>query len=154
MKAARTYTTFNQIEKRCKQPPEQFDIFVNPPKKFLYSRTIPIKVESELNSREHWTAKSKRHSMQKLAVHSFLRVDKPDIKPPCTIKLIRIAPRKYDDDNMVGACKYIKDAVAEYFHPLLAYGRADDDPNLHWQYAQEKGAPKEYAIRIEITDLP
>ena len=89
--------------------------------------------------------------MQKMAVSSFLRADSLDIKPPCTIKLIRIAPRKYDSDNLVGGFKYVKDAIAEYIHPNLAIGRADDDPNLHWEYAQEKGAPKTYEIKIEIT---
>jgi hypothetical protein len=114
-----------------------------------YSRTIPIKTVSEANSSEHWTKRSKRHSMQKLAVLSFLRADSPQIKLPCTITLTRIAPRKFDSsDNLPASFKYIKDAVAEYIHPGKAPGRADDDERITWQYSQEKGAVREYAIRI------
>ena len=137
---------FNSRDKAFGVKPDQYEL----PNVFVYARTIPIRIESELNAREHWHKKAQRHTMQKMAVRSFLNVDRPDIKPPCTIKLTRIAPRRFDEDNMVGGCKYIKDAVAEYFHPNLATGRADDDPDLTWQYAQEKGAPKEHALRIEI----
>lgn len=117
----------------------------------IYQRKIPIRVESELNLSEHWTKKSKRHTNQKMAVHSYLRIDRPDIKPPCIIKLTRIAPRRFDSDNLVGGFKYIKDAIAEYIHPNLAIGRADDDPNIKWEYAQQKGEPKEYAMTLEVT---
>ena len=118
----------------------------------IYSRTIPIKTISEANTREHWAKRSKRHSMQKMAVTSFLRADSPDIKPPCNIKLTRIAPRKLDTwDNLPMSFKYIVDSICEYIHPGKAIGRADDDPNIKIEYAQEKGAPKEYSIRIEIT---
>ena len=83
-----------------------------------------------------------------------MNADSPDIKPPCTVKLTRISPRSFDCDNLVGGFKYVKDAIAEYIHPNLAIGRADDDDLIKWEYAQEKGEPKHYAIRIEITRNP
>jgi len=117
-----------------------------------YSRTIPIQTVSESNSREKWIKRSKRHSMQKLVIKSFLNADSPRIKLPCTITLTRIAPRKFDSsDNLPASFKYIKDAVAEYIHPGKAPGRADDDERITWLYAQEKGAVREYAIRIDIS---
>lgn len=153
MKRSSFRTSFNTWENSRRYEADQFDFIdkLKSPENLVYSRTIPIKIESELNTREHWHKKAKRHTMQKMAVSSFLKVDRPNIKPPCTIKLTRIAPRKYDSDNLVGGFKYVKDAVAEYFHPNLAMGRADDDPTLKWEYAQEKGAPKTYEIRIEIS---
>jgi hypothetical protein len=47
--------------------------------------------------------------------------------------------------------KWIVDAVAEYINPGMKVGRADDDERIEWAYSQEKGKPKEYAIRITIT---
>jgi hypothetical protein len=32
----------------------------------------------------------------------------------------------------------------------LKVGRADDNENISWIYWQEKGKPKEYALRVEI----
>ncbi len=153
MKRASQRSNFNSWESSRRFVADQFD-YLETPENTVYSRTMPIKIESELNSREHWAKKGQRHTMQKYAVRSFLNADNPKITPPCLIKLTRIAPRYFDSDNLVGAFKYVKDAIAEYFHPDLAIGRADDDPNLHWEYVQEKGAPKTYEIRIEITKNP
>ena len=30
-------------------------------------------------------------------------------------------------------------------------GISDNDPRVEWRYAQERGKPKEYAARVEIT---
>lgn len=50
------------------------------------------------------------------------------------VLLTRIAPGKFDDDNLRAAFKAIRDGVAD------ALGFKDDsDPRLHWEYAQEKG---------------
>jgi len=128
------------------------DLFSDPPNLIMYARTMPIKTTSEANSREHWHKKAQRHSMQKMAVKSFMNVDRPDIRSPCLIKLTRIAPRKLDRyENLPMSMKYILDQICDYIHPGKAAGRADDDPNIHVEYSQEKGLPKEYAIRIEIT---
>lgn len=117
----------------------------------LYLRTIPIKVQSEQNMREHWAIANKRHQNQKLAIRSFMDIDSPEITMPCTIKLIRIAPREMDEDNVIYSFKYVKDQIADYIKPGLAPGRADDDKRMTWLYSQEKGEPRYYAIRIEIT---
>ena len=114
-----------------------------------YSIFIPLKVDSEQNKKEHWAVSNKRHQLQKLVVKQYLSTQSK-ITLPCTIILTRIAPRKMDTDNMIFGFKFIKDAVAEWIHPGLATGRADDDPNITWLYDQEKGKPKQYAIRIEI----
>lgn len=154
VKAPRHYTQFNQLERKSR-PPEQFDLFSKPPELFVYSRTMPIKTVTEGKQEAHWSIPSKRHKNQKDIIHCFLKLDKPKITTPCTVKLIRIAPRSMDDhDNLKMSFKWIVDAIAEYIHPNKAIGRADDDKKIKWEYAQEKGAPKEYAIRIEITKNP
>lgn len=73
---------------------------------------------------------------------------------PCQVTLIRVSPRPMDLDNFVTSMKYIKDKIAELIIPGLAKGQADDEKRgITWRYKQEKGKPKIYAIRIEITQL-
>jgi len=68
-----------------------------------------------------------------------------------TIKLIRISPRKLDeDDNLPTAFKWVKDAIADILIPGKAAGRADDSPLFKWKYDQEKGKVREKAIRVEV----
>lgn len=153
MKRAAMRTSFNSWENSRRYEADQFNFLeqIDNPKKLLYSRTMPIKTVSEANTREHWSKSNKRHAAQKLAIWSFLNVDRPSIKPPCIIKLTRIAPRQLDrHENLPMSFKYIVDQICDYIHPGKAAGRADDDPNITIEYAQEKGAPKTYEIRIEI----
>lgn len=111
--------------------------------------TLPIKTVSEANCSEHWTKKHKRHKLQKKHVKLAFLVYKPKITLPCLIRLIRISPRSLDSkDNLPMAFKYIADSVADYIHPGLQAGRADDDENIKWDFGQEKGSPQ--SIRIEV----
>jgi hypothetical protein len=69
----------------------------------------------------------------------------------CEIELCRIAPRELDfHDNLRMAMKPIVDIIADWLIPGLQKGHADSDKRLLWKYAQEKGKPKEYAVRIRI----
>jgi hypothetical protein len=112
---------------------------------------IPIRTVSESNQNEHWTKKSRRAKKQKTAVGLFLGWAKGDIRLPCKVALTRRAPRKLDDDNLRGALKAVRDAVADIIRPGLAPGRADDSEHIAWEYAQEKGDVREYAAIIEIS---
>jgi len=112
---------------------------------------IPLKLAPETNLSQHWTKSSKRHRIQKLVVHQYLKQYKPP-PPPWTIKLTRISPRKFDHrDNLRTAFKWITDACCEFLVPGLAAGRADDDPRITVEYYQVKGLPGEIGIQIEIV---
>lgn len=112
---------------------------------------LPIKTVSEANKHEHWSASSKRHKAQKTRIKWQFKIESAKISIPCIIKLTRISPRILDDDdNLPMAFKWIKDAIADNLIPGLAVGRADSDPRLKFQFAQEKGKPKEYAIKVEF----
>ena len=127
---------------------------------------LPIRTQSEGNLREHWGAKHKRHTAQRRELFRALEgVARPRL--PATITLTRIAPRKLDrDDNLTNAFKSIKDIIAWWLcmerrdYPLTILwagvrhkiGQYDGDPRLTWLYAQERGAPKYYAVRIEIEE--
>jgi hypothetical protein len=67
-------------------------------------------------------------------------------KPPITVTLVRIAPRKLDDDNNEGGFKHIRDGISDTLG-------IDDGPDsgIEWKYGQERGEPKEYAMRITIA---
>jgi len=109
---------------------------------------LSIESVSENNSREHWSKKHKRHRSQKRQIALFFLKEKPPVSLPCEIRLTRISPRFLDDDNLSGALKWIRDAIADQLIPGKAAGRADDDKRITWTYKQEKGHPQ--AIKIEF----
>jgi len=96
----------------------------------------------------------------------------PEIPVNCIVVLTRIAPRMLDAEENLPMCfKHIKDYLAVLIYPekevnvsyikktkgnnhkLVSYkspGRADDTKTIEWNYKQEKGEPKEYAVKIEI----
>lgn len=113
---------------------------------------IPIKIESVANKREHWSEKYKREKTQKLAIKLNIKVLISGVVLPVKIKLIRVAPRFLDYDNLVSACKHIVDVLADMLKPGLAPGRADSDKDMTFVYEQRKGIPKEYKLVIEIVE--
>ncbi len=60
------------------------------------------------------------------------------------VRITRIAPRRFDDDNMARAAKAIRDGVADWLDI------DDGDSRVTWLYAQERGEPKQHAVRIEV----
>lgn len=104
---------------------------------------LPIRVVSEANKREHWRYRHRRAKAARAAT-----VIVPSGLPlPCTVQLTRIAPRQLDDDNLRSAFKALRDGIADRL------GVKDNDPRVRWEYAQERGKPKEYAARVTITKV-
>jgi hypothetical protein len=126
----------------------QYDIVA--PARLSVCFTIPYRLIPVASLREHWTKKHKRRKTQ----HDLMTLyfNQLDLKPslPCLIKLIRIAPRPFDEDNLLLAFKFFRDMLANLLIPGLPMGKADGDPRITWSYSQEKGLPKTYAVRIEI----
>ena len=60
------------------------------------------------------------------------------------VRIVRRSPRPLDDDNLIGGCKQLRDAIAEL---LGRKGDAEKD-GLEWEYRQEKGE-KMTVITIE-----
>lgn len=116
----------------------------------MISVTIPMRLPSASNLREHWSARARRVKAQRAATTLMLKASQRDYfweyfdwfhLDTATVALIRVAPRKLDDDNLRGAFKAVRDSVAAYF------GVDDADPRIEWRYGQEKG---EACVRIEI----
>lgn len=117
-----------------------------------------LRVVSESNVREHWVKKNRRANGSRskknptLGQRQIVKLvlgSKAKLPPiPCTIRLIRIAPRKLDQGNIAAALKHVQDGCADWI--------GIDDKHDHlvkYEYAQEKGGPREYSTRIEIVEI-
>lgn len=109
---------------------------------------------SEGNKTDHWAVKHARNQKRKQYLYAYGQCMKAsifEVELPCKVMLTRIAPRILNDDNWITSAKFFRDFIADLLIPGLAPGRADDDlTKIQWEYAQEKGQVREYAIRIEI----
>lgn len=110
-----------------------------------FTTTIPLRLDSMLNLRLHHMSKHRKVKSQRNAVSLVVPIG---LSVPCTVILTRIAPRPLDDDNCVGAFKACRDAIAKRL------GVDDRDPRVTWLYSQERGKPREYGVRISITERP
>lgn len=107
---------------------------------------IPIKAQSTSNLREHWAVRHKRTDAQKAAT----RRKCPEWKagPLLYVRLTRVAPRPLDDDNLRGALKSVRDAIATWL-------RVDDrTPLVGWLYGQAKGPAPLVRVEVGWADSP
>jgi hypothetical protein len=127
--------------------------------------SVPIRVQGP-NLREHHFARMRRVQKERASVVGSCLVQcGPDrrsvggrcgsnaahvgwrqkISPPYVVTLTRVGKRLLDDDNLHGACKAVRDQVAQ----MLGCGDGPDDP-ITWRYAQRNG---EYAVEVEIQSV-
>lgn len=115
------------------------------------SATFPFRIVSP-NVQEHWTKRHKRNKKQALILWGWWNGLGTKPQPPCIVTITRIAPKSFDDDNMTSAAKGLRDILADLLRPGFAPGQADGKVSgISWVYTQEKGLPKQYLLRIEIT---
>ena len=113
--------------------------------------TLPLRTVSEANQREHWAKRAKRAKGQRATTCMALRANLALAKQHWQLKnggvavvLTRIGPGTLDSDNLRGACKAVRDGVAD------ALGINDADHRCRWIYAQKRGRAREYAVEIHI----
>lgn len=130
--------------------------------------TLPLRLVSEANERIHWAKKSKRTKLQRAtayqAASSSLRAlnvspSQPvsaqnegtfQVEPylPLWVQITRVAPRSLDTDNLAGACKHVRDGIAD------ALGVDDRHSHLvAYSYSQAKGGAKHYEVRVIIQPM-
>lgn len=126
------------------------------PNRMAIEFEAPVRIESEMNRREHHMARYRRFKQQRHDVWlSWLDVGRKRHMIPravlagganLTVTLTRIAPRKITDEheNLRSGFKAVVDEIAKLV------GLDDGDPRIRWEYRQEKGAPKQYAVRVRI----
>jgi hypothetical protein len=72
--------------------------------------------------------------------------DKTRSKVGVVVSLIGLRRIPLDDDNFCGACKYLRDAIAE------SIGLDDGDSRLRWQYQQcQTSGAEGLIVKIEIV---
>ncbi len=107
--------------------------------------TVPIRIESTPNLREHFHTRARRTREHRTAAYYALRAAKASHALPCVITITRIAPRSLDDDNAISGAKGVRDGIADWLDVK------DNDPRVTWKYAQRRGPPKHYACEVEIA---
>jgi len=107
--------------------------------------TVPLKVVSEANQHEHWTKKHHRNQDQQSTINNYwpLSVSAIPVALPCSIELTRIGIGRMDSDNLAGAFKHVRDAIARLI------GVDDGSDLIEWRYAQR--ASDGYSIEIRIS---
>lgn len=110
--------------------------------------SLPLRLVSEANVREHHMVKARRASEQRQLARMALTPQIPPIREPhvwhdIEVRITRIGPRKLDSDNLARACKAVRDGIAD------AVGLDDGDPRFDWDYDQRtKG--RSYGVIIEF----
>lgn len=112
----------------------------------MISLSIPVKLVSEANMREHWAIKRKRNKQHQMTVTYALAGLKRDIPAfPVRVIMTRVGVRKLDPDNLAGSFKHVQDGIAKVL------GCDDgDETKVTWEYRQRKGVPKEYSMDLII----
>jgi hypothetical protein len=111
---------------------------------------VPIKLKSAQNLKAHWAKRAAIVRRQKLDVGLMLNCSWKPVPPlPCKITLVALKLHKMDSDNLIISFKAIKDAIAEFFRPGLAPGRADDTDEIEWKYLQVRQANEGVIIKYE-----
>ena len=107
---------------------------------------VPMRTVPGMNVREHPMARKRRVKAEKKCVAwELVRVEKPAV--PCSCLLTRVAPSNgLDDDNLAGALKSVRDAVA-------AWIGVDDGLRdvVRYRYSQMRGP---WGVRIEFGEPP
>ena len=112
---------------------------------------LPIKTISEANRRYNWGKGRfihlRRHRKQREAVRLMMNthLDRVPDGRPLRITLIRIGPRRLDDDNLAGAMKHVRDGIADSLE--IDDG---DETQAVWAVAQEEGARGQYSVWVRI----
>lgn len=102
---------------------------------------VPIRLPSLANTRVHWRRMARIKKNQRTAVWIAMR--ELWIPPlPLVILIVRVGPRRLDNDNLQSACKYVRDEIAR------KVGVDDGSPQYTWQYDQRTG---DYGVDVEIT---
>lgn len=103
---------------------------------------VPMRTVPGMNVREHPMARAKRVKAEKSVIAwELVKIAKPPI--PCTCLLTRVAPSNgLDDDNLAGALKSVRDAVADW----LGVDDAKRE-TVRYRYSQSRGP---WGVRIQF----
>ena len=107
------------------------------------SFTIPMALPSVANLREHWSKRAARAKQHRMLVNLHRPLFRPLGNDSAVVTITRLAPRRLDSDNLQGACKALRDGVAD------CMGVKDNHPRVTWVYLQ--WTSKIPTVRIEVV---
>lgn len=110
---------------------------------------VPVKTVSEMNRRDHWRVRNARKKGQQEAAYFAFKgaARGRQVKVPCVVRFLRIGPQKLDDDNLVGACKGLRDEVARQL------GVDDGSELIRFEYDQCAIGERSYNVKVTIKSL-
>jgi hypothetical protein len=115
----------------------------------LYSKRLPLTLPSRSNQRGAWQKHAKTHEAHrtagKLAMPPLAFLAGPlSLREGKTliVRITREAPKPLDDDNLAGACKSLRDGIAD------ALGVDDRDERVTWLCDQAKA--KVPSVLVEV----
>jgi hypothetical protein len=106
----------------------------------ILMRTVP-----GMNTREHWRTRARRVKAEhEVCSWELARVER--VQVPCSVLLTRCSPgNPLDDDNLAGALKTVRDAVALW---LGVDDRHSD--TVRYRYTQHRTKRGDWRVRIEF----
>ncbi|MCE9567793.1 MAG: hypothetical protein K8U57_37820 [Planctomycetes bacterium] len=118
------------------------------PAGWLIQITLPCRVISEANRRDHWAVAKRRADAQAEALREAIdNAGLTNHRPPLPVAVTwtRIGKQKLDDDNLARSFKSLRDRLAEWL------GIDDGDPRITWRYQQSHGSP---GVTVQIESRP
>jgi hypothetical protein len=109
--------------------------------------TLPLKTVGGQNAREHHMARMRRVRLERGTSLVLAKSATRQVPLPVSVTMTRLSSGELDDDNLQGACKAIRDGIAD------AYGIDDRDKRIKWQYAQAKCKRGEFGVIVRIEAL-
>lgn len=110
----------------------------------LIDITLPLRTKNPTNNRQHWRVVWKRSKKERGTAYMLTKQKIIGMTFPVVVTLTRLSAGELDDDNLRSSLKAIRDGVAD------AFGMADNDKRLKFDYAQEKCKRGAYGVRIQI----
>lgn len=112
-----------------------------------------LRLASSVNRAEHRAVRGRRIARQRSAVEAALAQAGTPLPVPCVVTITRFGPRAMDSDNVVTACKHVRDAVAAWLLPVRqSDGRVvgDDSPSapIEWRCVGE--VRKTWGVRVVV----
>lgn len=107
--------------------------------------SVPLRTGTGLNDRGHWRTRAKKVKLERAAIGWSLATLTKPAAFPVTVLLRRVSPSyiPIDDDNLPGALKACRDAVATWI------GVDDGDrTRVRYAYDQRRGP---WSVEIEIA---
>ncbi|MCH9837456.1 hypothetical protein K0U83_17465 [bacterium] len=106
-----------------------------------------LRLSSTLNSRTHWRVRSRLAKAARFLTRMKLEFY-PRPTRPVVVTMTRVSPGQLDSDNLAGACKSVRDGVADWMG--VDDGQAERDGRVTWVCRQERG---KYGVRIVVEEV-